>query len=166
MKYQIAYGKTARPTVDTGKGLTEQAHKNECDMNVILRDYQRTGFIKHAKEHEGRYDDVSAVDFQQAMITVANVKSMFEELPANFRKEFENNPSNFLAFAQDPNNGPMMQEMGIIRGNDGFDVSGATVKTPTEASMALKAAQEAAQAATQAPVSEPVGSPKPEQAEP
>lgn len=145
--FQVAYGKTKKPTIDCGPGMTEQAHKDECDINKILRDYQRTGFMKHAKQHEGRYDDVSAVDFQQAMITVANVKTMFEELPSNFRKEFGNDPAQFLAFAQNPENGTKMEKMGILMGNDGFDIQGAQVMTPTEASLALKEAAASASVA-------------------
>lgn len=121
------------PTIDTGKGLTEQAHKDQCDINQILRDYARTGFMKHAKENEGRYDDVSAVDFQKAQITVANVKSMFEGLPSQIRKEFDHDPSRFLNYVQDPSNALQLQQRGIIVGNDGIDITGAYTAAPTKA---------------------------------
>lgn len=120
------------PTVDTGPGLTEQAHKDATDINYILRDYARTGFIKHAKQNAGRYDDVSSVDFQKAMNTVANVKSMFENLPAQIRKEFEGNPANFLKYVQDPANAAKLEKRGIIVGNDGIDISGAYTTAPTK----------------------------------
>ena len=64
------------PTINTGKGLTEQSHLEQCDINIILADYSRTGFMRHAKENQGRYDDVTSYDFQKSMETVANVKSM------------------------------------------------------------------------------------------
>ena len=54
MKFQTAYSKRVKPTIDCGDSLTEQAHKNRCDMNYILRDYERTGLLKHVKKHEGR----------------------------------------------------------------------------------------------------------------
>jgi phage internal scaffolding protein len=111
--------------------MTEQAHKDECDINLILADYTRTGFIKHAKENKGVYDDVSAVDFQKAMETVANVKSLFEGLPAQVRKEFDGNPSYFLNYVQDPKNHDALVERGIIVGNDGIDINGAYVNVPT-----------------------------------
>ena len=116
--------------VDTGEGLTEQAHKNETDMNFILRDYKRTGFIRHAKDNQGRYDDISVQDFQEAMFVVAEANNMFAELPANIRKDFNNDPSQFLGFVQNPDNQEKLQKMGIIKGNDGVDLKGMPTTAP------------------------------------
>lgn len=120
------------PTINTGEGLTEQAHKQECDINYILKDYARTGFIKHANQNAGKYDDVTGVDFQEAMNTVANVKSMFEGLPSEIRKEFNQDPVNFLNYVQDPKNTEALAKRGILAGNDGVDISGAYTAAPTE----------------------------------
>ena len=125
-----AYRQYAKSTVDTGPGLTEQAHKNETDVNYILKDYVRTGFIKHAKENQGKYDDISVQDFQEAMFIVAEANSMFEELPGQVRKEFKNDPSRFLEFVQNPNNAEKMQELGILKGNDGMDLKGVPTSAP------------------------------------
>lgn len=116
--------------LDTGPGLTEQAHKDETDMNLILEKYARTGYIRHAKKHQGKYDDISVQDFQSAMFIVSNAQSMFNELPALVRKEFGNEPSRFLDFVQNPANEGRMRELGILRGNDGLDISGAAVGSP------------------------------------
>ena len=82
LNLQRAYQPTKRSLLDCGESKTEQSHKKECDMNYILREYSKTGFIRHSKENEGRYDDVGVQDFQQAMLVVANANSMFESLPA------------------------------------------------------------------------------------
>lgn len=131
MKIQKAYQKTKRPTIDCGPGLTEQAHKKECDINHILRDYTRTGLIKHAKQFEGRYDDIQVQDFQDAMFIVANANNMFNQLPGETRKQFGNSPAAFLDFVNNPANKGRMAEMGILRGNDGLDINGAAVGSPT-----------------------------------
>lgn len=112
------------PTINTGPGLTEQSHKDECDINLILEDYTRTGFIRHAKQNEGRYDDVTSVDFEAAMNTVASVKSMFETLPGIIRKEFNHNPSQFLDYVQQPENVLELSKRGILIGNDGISITG------------------------------------------
>jgi hypothetical protein len=117
-------------TVDTGPGLTEQSHKDQCDINLILADYTKTGFIAHAKQNQGTYDDVSAVDFQTAMVTVANVKSLFEGLPSQVRKEFQHDPTYFLKYVQDPANAKMLEQRGILIGNDGININGVQVATP------------------------------------
>jgi phage internal scaffolding protein len=129
-RFQSAYNRTARPTVDTGRGKTEQAHKNECDMNFILRDYARTGFIKHAKENQGKYDDISVQDFQDAMFIVAEAQNMFNELPGQVRKEFDHDPSRFLDFVQNPENKDKMAKLGILKGNDGLDLKGVPTNAP------------------------------------
>ena len=126
------YEKSKSKKLDTGKGLTEQSHKRETDINFILKDYAKTGFIKHAKEHEGEYDDISVQDFNNAMFIVAEAQNMFNELPAEYRQKFNNNPADFLNFVQDPSNKEQMEKMGILKGNDGFDLSGASTGAPTE----------------------------------
>lgn len=144
------------PTVDTGEGLTEQSHKDQCDINVILDDYKRTGFIKHAKQNAGRYDDVSAVDFEKAAIIVANVKSLFENLPSHVRDEFQGEAANFLRYVQNPSNHAELAQRGILVGNDGLDISGAYVKTPVKkdspAAQAGKPAEQSGQPSESAAV--------------
>lgn len=107
----------------TGPGQTEQAHKKECDMNYILRNYHRTGLITHAKTYEGQYDDVSVQDFQEAMFLVDKAKAMYGELPSNIREQFAG-PQKFLEFVNNPENRPKMQEMGILPGVDGKRADG------------------------------------------
>lgn len=151
LKIQKAFRKSQRSGIDTGEGMTEQCHKKECDMNYILRDYTRTGLIRHANENEGKYDDVSSADFQNAMFTVARVNSMFESLPGMMRKQFDNNASKFLEFVQNPNNYEEMRNMGILHGNDGIDIRGAQTMAPVR-----KEPEEATE-----PVVEPVVAPSP-----
>jgi phage internal scaffolding protein len=139
--FQTAYSKVKKPKIDCGESLTEQGHKKECDMNYILKDYQRTGLIKHAKENKGRYDDVSPIDFQEAMLTVANARNMFEELPSNMRKRFANDPARFLDFVQNPANADEMRELGILKGNDGIDISGAVTGAPVESGASVEATE-------------------------
>lgn len=133
MEFQKAYRETERPTVNTGEGLTEQAHKRETDINYILRDYERTGFIKHAKQHQGTYDDISVQDFQEAMFIVKQAQNMFSELPGAVKKRFSNDPREFLSFVQNPANLEEMGRLGILKGNDGIDIKGTSVNVPTKA---------------------------------
>jgi hypothetical protein len=111
-------------TPEFGPSMTEQAHKDQCDMNYILKDYVRTGFIKHAKGHAGKYDDYSGADFQSAMDTVANVKSLFEGLPSAIKKEFNYKPDLFLDYMQNPENAGSLAKRGISIGVDGINIRG------------------------------------------
>jgi phage internal scaffolding protein len=118
-------------TITDMPSATEQSHKDECDINNILHDYTRTGFINHAKQYAGQYDDVSAIDFETAMNTVATTKSLFESLPSAIRQEFNHNPAEFLEFVQDPSNGKELAERGILVGNDGINTEGAYTASMT-----------------------------------
>lgn len=108
----------------TGKSLTEQSHKKQTDINYILKEYTKTGLIKHAHTNQGKYDDVSAMDYQDALNVVADVKSMFESLPAATRAEFDHEPKQFLEYVRDPTNLTDMMEKGILSGIDAKDAEG------------------------------------------
>lgn len=126
-----SFGKRRRRIqIHTGQGLTEQSHKDQCDMNYILEDYTKTGLIKHAKQYQGKYDDVAVQDFQTALDIVKQSQEMFNQLPSLIRKRFNGNPADFLSFTQDPKNKKEMQDLGILKGNDGIDISGAPSKAP------------------------------------
>jgi phage internal scaffolding protein len=127
-----AFSRERGNKVNTGKGLTEQSHKKQCDMNYILKDYQRTGMIKHAAKFEGKYDDVSAGDFQNAMFLIKNAQQMFEQLPSSLRKRFGNDPASFLEFTSNPDNKEEMKSLGILKGNDGLDINGAATASPVK----------------------------------
>lgn len=143
MKVVNRFGERRRPVVETGPGLTEQSHKAQCDINLILKDYVKTGLVRHAAQFEGRYDDVSALEFQDAMRLVRNAQEMFEQLPAATRKRFGNDPAAFLEFTQNPANGPEMARLGMLKGNDGIDVRGAAVAAPTASSVKAERLPEA-----------------------
>jgi hypothetical protein len=107
----------------TGEGMTEQSHKKQCDMNYILRNYQKTGLITHAKKYQGQYDDVTVQDFNDAMLIIDKATNMYAELPANIRERF-NGPVDFIKFTNNPGNAEEMKRLGILKGNDGLNSSG------------------------------------------
>jgi phage internal scaffolding protein len=115
-----ANNKVLKVVTVCGKSLTEQAHRNETNINYILEDYRKTGLLKHAKDYEGKYDDVSVQDFQDAMFLVKRASDMFNDLPNDIRQRFGNDPGQFIQFTQNPENKAEMEKMGIIKGNDGL----------------------------------------------
>lgn len=98
-----------------GPGRTKQAHKDECDINQILARYRKTGVLDFAQRHEPQYGDVTAIDFQAAMNTVANANSMFANLPAHMRARFHNSAPEFLAFVGDPENREEAEKLGLLK---------------------------------------------------
>jgi phage internal scaffolding protein len=114
--FQTPYcGSARRVTLDTGPGLTEQCHKDKCDVNNILAKYQRTGVLEHANQHQGKYDNFIAVtDYHDSLNKILEAEQMFSSLPSSLRKEFNNNPADFLSFVSDDANADRMRELGLL----------------------------------------------------
>lgn len=93
-----------RPTIKTGKGLTETSHKDDCDLNLVMKRYVRTGVIPmfNQRNKEPRYEDVSMYgDFQSAMNKIAEGKRLFAELPENVRDYFDNDPNALMSATEE-----------------------------------------------------------------
>lgn len=116
----------------TGETMTEQAHAKDTDINYILKNYTRTGMIKHAKDHAGYYDDIDGQTYHEMLNTVMEARNTFMEMPSAIRNKFNNDPGQFMDFVQNPDNIDEMVEMGILVGNDGLKADGTPSGAPTE----------------------------------
>lgn len=97
------------------QGRTKQSFKDECDINLIMARYMKTGVLDFVTKHAPQYRDVTGLDYQAAMQQVAKAQSMFMDLPSAIRSRFENNPALFLDFVQDPANEAEMHQLGLLR---------------------------------------------------
>lgn len=112
--FRSAYDPPLRVTLDClDVSLTKQSMSEECNINFIMRKYQKTGAIEHLKTHQGRYDEFEPIEFHEAMNIVTTAQSMFADLPSSIRSKFQNDPGTFLAFANDPDNAEAMVELGL-----------------------------------------------------
>ncbi len=96
-----------------GTGRTRQSSRDECDINVIMSKYAKTGFINHLTRHGGDYGFASSVDFHGAMNIVTKADQMFGDLPAVARNRFHGDPAEFLDFVADPDNLDEMRLLGL-----------------------------------------------------
>lgn len=98
-----------------GPSLTKQSFKNECDINGIMKRFERTGIITHNAKREGYFADVSVVpDFAEAVQAVRKAEDMFMSLPAKLRAEFDNDAAAYVRFCADPANKDRMIELGLM----------------------------------------------------
>ena len=96
--------------------MTKQSHKDECDINRILKQYQRTGIITHVQNARPTYMDLpDAMDFQVSMNIVLEGNEAFSSLPAQVRAHFHNDPAAFLAALSDPDQAQQMREWGFLK---------------------------------------------------
>lgn len=114
-KIRKPFDPSPRFQIDCSKGgKTQQHFKQECDLNYILRKYQKTGLIDHVNKHQGDYSDLTdSVTFTEAMHVIQDAAESFETLPSSIRKQFKNNPQEFLDFVSDNSNADRLVEMGL-----------------------------------------------------
>lgn len=112
-----AYGPKIAYDLDCSgsKDFAKQSFKAECDINTIMAKFIQTGVLDFVAKHEGRYGDCTGLDFQVAQQIIADASSMFQDLPAQVRARFENDPAQFLEFMEDPNSREEARELGLLR---------------------------------------------------
>lgn len=100
--------------VCTDKHLTVQSHKNECDINRVMHRAAHGASLSHLLNHGGTYGDFSDMTgdtYEQMQNTLAEARSIFYDLPAELRGEFNNNPGRFFEFVNDPENNDRLEEI-------------------------------------------------------
>lgn len=102
-------------TVVEGESMTQQHFKDQCDINKILTRYSRDGLVAHLAAKPGAYMDLPAdLDYQAALHLVMDAEENFLALPAELRKELDNDPAQFLAWIADESNRDRAIELGLI----------------------------------------------------
>lgn len=136
-------------------GRTKQSFKDEMDINHIVKRFLKTGVLEFTRKNEPRYGDTTGIEFQAAMQTVAEAKSMFNDLPSELRARFENEPAQFLDFIQDENNYDEARKLGLL--NPEAVAARATAAAAAAAREALPPSHRDDGSATHAPLRSPDG---------
>lgn len=97
-------------------GMTMQEFADECDINVLMSRYEKTGVLNHFARNQPSYIDLSEMpDLHEALSMLDAAQSAFMTLPAHIRREFDNSPAEFVKFAQDEKNVDKMREWGLAK---------------------------------------------------
>lgn len=84
-------------------GVTKQAFKDQTDINQILERVGRGETLSHLAKHGATYGDFSEIDdLLDAQHKLQRGKAIFDELPSEVRREFENDIGAFFRFVNDP----------------------------------------------------------------
>lgn len=111
--------------------LTKQEFKEECDINNIMDRFLKTGRLDRFREFEGQYGDFSEVaDYHDAQNQIIRANEAFMSLPANIRKEFDNDAGKFLAAVDNPQMYDKLVDLGIFE-----NVPRKEEKSPTSESL-------------------------------
>lgn len=93
---------------------TKQSFQAECDINNILKRYEKTGQLPDLIKQDPRYGDFADLpSYQEALHLVEMAQTQFAALPVQVRDRFGNDPQKFLAFAENGLNGEEMVKMGL-----------------------------------------------------
>ncbi len=85
-------------------GRTKQSFRDECDINLIMQRAAQGGTISHLEKYEGVYADFSDFDFFEHTQKLTQGREVFDDLPAEIRREFGQSPAAFFAYVNDPQN--------------------------------------------------------------
>lgn len=111
------YRKHDRVLAEVGtRSRTLQDHKDECDINLILKQYQKTGIINHVQAARPTYEDLpDNIDYQQAMNTLLTAQEAFAGLPSKVRDHYGNDPERFLAAFYDSQQHDELRAFGLLK---------------------------------------------------
>jgi len=98
----------------SGNGRTKQAHKDECDVNKIVKRFEKTGVLAHTAAQQAAYGDFSPIDYREAVEIVMKADEAFSELPAKVRYRFNNDPQAFLEACENPAYRDELEALGLI----------------------------------------------------
>lgn len=115
VEFRHAYSEPLRVSyVCVGESRTQQNFQAECDINNIVRRYQKTGLVGHVNNKTGEFMDLSApIDYRSAVETVQAANDSFMGLPSEVRSQFGNDPAAFVDFMSDPRNLDKAVAMGL-----------------------------------------------------
>jgi len=120
---------TKRPNgtrrVQTVNGLpsrTQKQHKDQVNVNNIMKKFKKTGSITHLRNaKEGVYADLTQItDYAESLMQIKKADEAFLSIPSEIRNKFQNNPANLISYLKDPKNTEEAIKHGLLvkREND------------------------------------------------
>lgn len=97
-------------------GRTQQEFAEECDINALMARYQKTGVMPSGDASKAFYGDFADLpDYMQAQEIMLQAQAAFDMLPAVVRRQFDNDPALFVAFAEKEENIEQMRSWGLAK---------------------------------------------------
>lgn len=106
-----------KPEVTCGPTMTAAEFAPECDINNIIKTYERTGVINapFSPTSQPRFGDFTSVpDLIEAQNAINDAAERFNALPAHLRARFGNDPMSLLEFVQNTANRDEAVRLGLI----------------------------------------------------
>jgi len=106
--------KRVQTTIE-GSSMTQQQFKSQCDINQIIKKYEKTGMLSHINPNAGNYGDFTNLkNFSENLNMVISAQNAFDALPSEIRKRFGNDPINLINFVEDNSNYEEAIKLGLV----------------------------------------------------
>ncbi len=108
------YGIPYAPLKPGKGGGAKQSMKDECDVNLIVARFTKTGLISHVSEGVPMFVDVAELgDYRSVIEQVRKVDEYFSGLPAEVRSEFSNDASRFMEYLESGASAEDLMKLGL-----------------------------------------------------
>lgn len=104
--------------------LTSQSFKDECDINVIIDRYVRSGEPLPLPDIRDYGDFTGALDYHSSVNQILAAQASFMALPAKVRSRFNNDPGQLLEFISDADNIEEARKLGILAPEEPLSTGG------------------------------------------
>ena len=82
---------------------TVQSEKDSCDVNLIMKRFERTGQISHVVTVPPQFiDTTQRMSYEDALMHMEDAKADFMALPSEVRTYFGHDPKTFIKVISDP----------------------------------------------------------------
>lgn len=106
-----------RPTVacPPEESRVDSSAKKESDINVIVARYKKTGVLgDEARKAMAQYGDFSQIpSFVEMQEKILHARELFAALPATVRRQFGNDPGEFIEAAKTPEGIELLKKLGL-----------------------------------------------------
>lgn len=94
--------------------LAKQSFAEEVDINTIVRRFGISGQLPENVAAPTYSDFNDVFDFKSAMDAIAVANEAFDQMPANVRSRFQNDPQEFVEFCSKEENRAEAVKLGLI----------------------------------------------------
>lgn len=102
---------------NTEPSMTKQSFAEEADINTIVKRFHLTGELPNNVRMPTYGDFTDVPTFQDAMNAIRTATESFNAMPADIRAKFHNDPAEFVAFCDDPENYDQAKKWGLVNPN-------------------------------------------------
>lgn len=101
-------------TQNKDASMTKQSFKDQTDLNRVLDRAGKGASLSHLMNYQGEYGDFSEFSeqyYEDMLNKLSRANTIFYDLPAEIRSEFNNNPGAFFAYVNNPENKDRLAEL-------------------------------------------------------